>query len=110
MLVTILELIAVILVVISWILAILIIVENHKPRKEQVNHPSHYKKNGKECIECMEEEFGPLAVYHFCLLNAFKYKWRAGYKDDNSYKQDLAKAKWYEDYDKKLIDKGIAVP
>ena len=79
-------------------------------KTEQVNHPAHYKKNGKECIECMEEEFGPLAVYHFCLLNAFKYKWRAGYKDDNTYEQDLAKAKWYEDYAKKLIDKGIAVP
>lgn len=77
---------------------------------EQVNHPAHYQKNGKECIEAMEEEFGPLAVYHFCLLNAFKYKWRAGFKDDNSKEQDLAKAKWYEDYAKKLMDRGIAVP
>ena len=78
-------------------------------KKEQVNHPAHYKKNGKECIEVMKEEFGPLAVYHFCLLNSFKYKWRAGFKDDNSKEQDLAKAKWYENYAEKLIDKGIAV-
>lgn len=82
---------------------------HNKNKKEQVNHPAHYKKNGKECIECMEEEFGPLAVYHFCLLNAFKYNWRAGFKDGNSTEQDLAKAKWYENYAKKLIDKGIAV-
>lgn len=74
-------------------------------KKEQVNHPAHYQKNGKECIEVMEEQFGPKAVYWFCFLNAFKYKWRAGFKDDNSYKQDLAKAKWYTDYAMKLYRK-----
>ena len=73
--------------------------------KEQVNHPSHYQKNGKECIEVMEEQFGPKAVYWFCFLNSFKYKWRAGFKDGNSYKQDLAKAKWYTDYAMKLYRK-----
>ena len=71
-------------------------------KKEQVNHPAHYQKNGKECIEVMEEQFGPKAVYWFCRLNAFKYNWRAGFKDGNSYKQDLAKAKWYTDYADKL--------
>ena len=74
-------------------------------KKEQVNHPAHYQKNGKECIEVMEERFGPKAVYWFCFLNAFKYKWRAGFKDGNSYKQDLAKAKWYTDYAMKLYRK-----
>ena len=72
---------------------------------EQVNHPAHYQKNGKECIEVMEEQFGPKAVYWFCFLNSFKYKWRAGFKDGNSYKQDLAKAKWYTDYAMKLYRK-----
>lgn len=71
--------------------------------------PPHYKKNGNECIKVMEEEFGPLAVYHFCLLNSFKYKWRAGNKVGESYNVDIKKAEWYEDYAKKLIDKGIAV-
>lgn len=71
-------------------------------KKEQVNHPAHYQKNGKECIEVMEEEFGPKAVYWFCRLNAFKYNWRAGFKDGNSEKQDLAKAKWYTNYADKL--------
>lgn len=65
---------------------------------EQVNHPAHYQKNGKECIEAMEEEFGPKPVYWFCRLNAFKYEWRAGLKNDNSKEQDLAKAKWYNNY------------
>ena len=74
-------------------------------KKEQVNHPAHYQKNGKECIEVMEEQFGPKAVYWFCILNTFKYKWRAGYKDENDYKQDQAKAKWYDEYAKKIYAK-----
>ena len=50
-------------------------------KKEQVNHPAHYQKNGKECIEVMEEKFGPKPVNWFCILNAFKYKWRDGNKE-----------------------------
>lgn len=81
------------------------IVSSNKPKGEQVNHPAHYQKNGKECIEVMEEEFGPKAVYWFCILNNFKYKWRAGFKDDNSTEQDLAKAKWYKEYAEKICAK-----
>lgn len=81
------------------------VVPDSKPKGEQVNHPAHYQKNGKECIEVMEEEFGPKPVYWFCRLNAFKYKWRAGFKDDNSTEQDLAKAKWYTNYADKLNHK-----
>ena len=62
---------------------------------EQVNHPSHYIKDGKECIDVMLEKYGVNAVYHFCICNAFKYKWRAGLKEGNSAMQDLAKAEWY---------------
>lgn len=69
---------------------------------KKVNHPAHYQKNGKECIEVMEEQFGPRAVYWFCVLNAFKYQWRAGSKEGNSFEQDKAKAKWYTDYADKL--------
>lgn len=72
---------------------------------DKVNHPAHYQKNGKECIEVMEEQFGPKAVYWFCILNAFKYQWRAGAKEGNSYQQDLAKAKWYDEYAKKICAK-----
>ena len=62
---------------------------------EQVNHPSHYQKNGKECIDCMIDEFGIKAVIDFCMCNAYKYRWRAGLKEGNSKEQDLAKAQWY---------------
>ena len=74
-------------------------------KKEQVNHPAHYQKNGKECIEVMEEEFGPKAVYWFCRLNCFKYEWRAGFKNDNSKEQDLKKAEWYATYAYNLLYK-----
>lgn len=74
-----------------------------KPKSEQVNHPVHYKStNGKECIDYMIEKYGEEWVYHFCVLNAYKYKFRAGKKDDNSKEQDLAKAMWYEKYASKL--------
>lgn len=65
--------------------------------REQVDHPSHYQKAGrKECIVEMLEKFGPVAVYWFSKLSAFKYRYRAGDKDGNPAEQDEAKAKWYD--------------
>lgn len=59
-----------------------------------INHPAHYNIPGrKECIEEMLEIYGPSAVYMFCTLNAYKYKYRAGHKDNKE--QDEAKAEWY---------------
>lgn len=63
---------------------------------EQVNHPAHYQKNGRECIDVMIEEFGVQAVINFCECNCFKYEWRAGEKAGNPKEQDLAKAMWYK--------------
>ena len=71
---------------------------------EQVNHPSHYQKNGrKECIVEMEEKYGAEMTAVFCLMNAYKYIYRAGEKDVNSEMQDNLKAKWCFDYANKLI-------
>ena len=71
---------------------------------EQVNHPSHYLKGGrKECIVEMEEKYGAEMTAAFCLMNAYKYLYRAGEKDGNSEMQDNLKAKWYFDYANKLI-------
>lgn len=61
---------------------------------DKVNHPAHYKKEGrKECIEEMLEIYGVEAVKNFCLLNAYKYKYRHDLKNGE---EDLQKAKWYE--------------
>lgn len=79
----------------------------HTTAAEQVNHPAHYKKNGKECIDLMREEYGDDAVYNFCICNAFKYKFRAGYKAGNSMEQDLAKANWYKNYADRLMEGTI---
>lgn len=70
---------------------------------DKVNHPSHYQKNGKECIEVMLETFGVQAVINFCELNAFKYQWRAGSKIGEFVETDLKKAQWYTDYKNKLL-------
>lgn len=74
---------------------------------EKVNHPSHYQKDGKECIDVMLEIHGIQAVIHFCDCNAFKYRWRAGMKKGESAEVDLKKAKWYEDYRENLINNTI---
>ena len=73
---------------------------------EQVNHPSHYCKDGrKECIVEMEEKYGIPATVGFCLMNAYKYLYRAGDKADNSYEQDRKKAEWYFHYANRLLEK-----
>lgn len=74
---------------------------------DKVDHPSHYQKGGKECIQVMLETFGIQAVINFCELNAFKYEWRAGMKQGESTDDDLRKAEWYKNYKDNLIKKII---
>ena len=61
---------------------------------EQVNHPDHYQHGGLETIEMMARIWGNEGVALFCRMNAFKYRMRAGYKDNVA--QEIEKAKWYE--------------
>lgn len=63
-----------------------------------VNHPTHYqssKINGKsiECIDAMEAVKGWYSTALFCELNAFKYNWRLGNKDNVI--TEIGKIKWY---------------
>lgn len=63
---------------------------------ENVNHPKHYNIPGrKECIVEMVEKFGTEAVEIFCVLNAYKYRYRHELKNGQ---EDLDKAVWYEDF------------
>ena len=67
---------------------------------DNVNHPKHYNIPGrKECIEEMLDIYGVDAVKTFCILNAYKYKYRHELKNGE---EDLKKAKWYEEYALKL--------
>ncbi len=61
--------------------------------EDPVNHPSHYnREGGMECIDEMVLVFGREAVKNFCLLNVWKYRYRAA---DKSGAEDLEKSDNY---------------
>ena len=66
---------------------------------DNVNHHTHYQGKN-ECIDVMIAMFGKEAVKHFCMCNAYKYRFRADKKNGS---EDIAKAEWYET---KLIELG----
>lgn len=71
--------------------------KNYEYIKDNINHPEHYQ--GKhECIDIMRVLFGDEAVKGFCKCNAFKYRFRAGRKEENTAEQDILKAEFYEEY------------
>ena len=60
---------------------------------DMVNHPKHYNREGAmECIEEMIVVFGLEATYHFCRLNAWKYRYR---QNDKGGQQDIEKSDNY---------------
>ena len=62
---------------------------NLKP--SMVEHPAHYNREGAmECIDEMVLLFGIEEAIVFCKLSAWKYRYRAGEKDDA--KQDMKKS------------------
>lgn len=67
--------------------------------EDNVNHPAHYQGKN-ECIDIMLAMYGVEAVKHFCMCNAYKYRFRAGMKNGA---EDIEKAEWYES---KLIELG----
>ena len=74
---------------------------------EKVSHPDHYNVPGKkECIEQMYEDYGMEITAIFCLTNAYKYLYRAGFKSGESESDDIAKARWYYDW---IMNKGFHV-
>lgn len=74
-------------------------------KKEMVNHPSHYNQGDMECIDGIVGAFGKDEAVVFCKINAFKYLWRLGYKDDEA--QEIGKIKWYLDKYLELKKKGL---
>ena len=60
---------------------------------EKVDHPAHYNAEGAmECIDEMVLLFGREATMHFCLCNAWKYRYRSNEKNGQ---EDMDKANWY---------------
>jgi len=80
--------------------------------KKSVINPAHYCNNGYgiETIDMMRKVFGSEAVAIFCTINAFKYRMRAGKKDENPAEQDLAKEQWYLERANELRSPGIPFP
>lgn len=65
-----------------------------------VNHPKHYGREGAiECIDEMLLVFGKEATLNFCLLNAWKYRYRAA---DKNGAEDIEKSDWYMNKYKEL--------
>lgn len=64
---------------------------------KETDKVSYYNKGGFECIDVMRAVYGAQAVEDFCLLNAFKYLYRAKSKHETPI-GDLKKARWYLDY------------
>ncbi|MDO5293330.1 MAG: DUF3310 domain-containing protein [bacterium] len=69
-------------------------IEEKQDNQDNVNHPNHYQ-GPNECIDVMRAMFGKEAVKHFCMCNAFKYRFRSGQKNGE---EDIKKAEWYETY------------
>ena len=74
--------------------------EPTEPKEDVVNHPNHYTNGGMECIDEMILIFGNKAVANFCLCNAWKYRYRAMYKNGE---EDMQKSLFYLKYYKKLV-------
>lgn len=71
---------------------------------DPVNRPKHYNREGAmESIDEMVLVFGPEAVMHFCLCNAWKYRYRATAKNGE---EDLKKSDWYMRKYKELKEAG----
>lgn len=74
---------------------------------EYVYHPNHYNHKDKpECWTLMEDLFGYEATGIFDILNAFKYLYRAGSKENNTELQDLTKLSNYVNHAKFELEKS----
>ena len=70
----------------------------------KVVHPRHYNRPGAfECIDEMVIIFGYDATIDFCRLNAWKYRYRAGLKENTSAEEDMQKSDYYVKKVKELI-------
>lgn len=59
---------------------------------DNVNHPSHYKRNGPECIDAIEAALSEEEFRGFVKGTVIAYLWREKYKGKD---EDILKAQWY---------------
>ena len=63
--------------------------------KDMIHSPRHYNQGSIEAIDAMVSALGKESVKDLCKINAFKYLWRLGHKDEEA--QEIGKIKWYLD-------------
>lgn len=68
---------------------------------DMVNSPPHYNQGDIQCIDAMVSAFGKENVQTYCVINAFKYNWRAKHKNGD---EDIDKAIWYLNKYKELAE------
>lgn len=74
-------------------------------KNDVIEHPAHYTREGAmECIDEMKLIFGNEILRHFCLCNAWKYRYRALYKNKE---EDMQKSHWYLRKYAELYDEEI---
>ena len=59
---------------------------------DNVNHPSHYKNSGIECIDAIQSQMTPEEYRGFLKGNVLKYLWRERAKGGY---ESLLKSQWY---------------
>ena len=69
--------------------------------------PSYYNDSNISCIDAMVSAFGRKEVASFCKINAMKYIWRLGHKDEEA--QEIGKIKWYLDKYLELTQTPIGI-
>lgn len=70
---------------------------------DMVHEPSHYKQGTFEVIDEMLIVFGPQRTFDFCIMNSWKYRARAPYKE--KMEQDMEKSHRYLEMAKQIADK-----
>ena len=68
---------------------------DQKPKLADAINPPHYRYSSIEVYEMMIRIWGVEKFIAYCEINAFKYRMRAGRKNDAA--EDLKKAMWYEE-------------
>ena len=74
-------------------------------RIEEAIKPKHYNQGSIEAIDAMISAYGVDEVRTFCKINAMKYLWRLGRKDNEA--QEVGKMKWYLDKYLELKEKKV---
>lgn len=59
---------------------------------DQINHPSHYKAGGVECIDAIKASMTPQEFEGYLKGNCIKYLWRYRHKGGI---ESLQKCEWY---------------